>query len=86
MEPGKKPKERRERRKERKILMRQITEHYSLEESLASVSSINISSLSPSLFESYLFVKNGAVVPYEDVLSPEELSKLGQTSIENDTL
>lgn len=46
----------------------QVTEHYTLEESLADLTSIAVSSLSQSQFIIPLFLKDNKVVRYESIL------------------
>jgi hypothetical protein len=57
-------------------MLSQITEHYCLAESLDELGALSLSSLSKSLYEVYLFSKGEMVVPYEEILSEEELARL----------
>lgn len=62
---GKKPRERRAFRKEKKQMIKQITEHYSIAQSLDTINNITLSSLSSSQFQAYIFTKGDRVIAYE---------------------
>ena len=66
---GKKPRERRAYKKEKKRMLEQVTDHFSLRESLGELGYLAISCPSESIFEGVLIKKEGRVVPYSHVLS-----------------
>ena len=73
---GKKPRERRRFRKERKQMINQITEHPHLSEAIKELTSVAVSSLSESTCRVPIFLKDGKVQSYESVLSDEQVEQV----------